>query len=128
MSTSTGPPANPSGKSHRTLAFLAVGLLVSLLLAGVVSYYAAADPDGLTKVSEDQGFAGSASAHALDDGPFAGYGTNGVESPRLSGGIAGAVGVGTTFLLVGGLFLLVRGRTSRSPQEAAEGPRSDVPS
>ena len=33
------------------------GVLVALLLAGVASYYASGDPDGLTKVSEDQGFA-----------------------------------------------------------------------
>ncbi len=33
-----------------------IGLAVSLLLAGVVSYYASSSPDGLEKVAEDIGF------------------------------------------------------------------------
>ena len=36
--------------------FLAAGFLVSLFLAGVVSFYASSDPDGLEKVAEDIGF------------------------------------------------------------------------
>ena len=33
------------------------------MLAGVVSYYASSEPDGLTKVSEDKGFAGTETDH-----------------------------------------------------------------
>jgi len=36
-------------------ALLVTGLLVALLLAGGVSYFASSDPDGLTKVAADQG-------------------------------------------------------------------------
>ena len=36
--------------------FLVSGFVVSLFLAGVVSFYASSDPDGLEKVAEDIGF------------------------------------------------------------------------
>ena len=36
--------------------FLLAGLLASLLLAGVASFYASSSPDGLEKVAEDIGF------------------------------------------------------------------------
>lgn len=111
----------------RTLPFLLVGLLVAVLLAGVVSHYASSDPDGLTKVSEDQGFAASASDHPLDESPFAGYSTSGLESPRLSGGIAGVVGVGVTLLLAGAVVLVVRRRSGESSADDAGRPRRDVP-
>ena len=46
-------------------------LLVALLLAGVVSRFASSDPDGLTKVAEDKGFADTEKAR---DSPVGGYG------------------------------------------------------
>ena len=67
--------------------------VVALLLAGVVSFYASGDPDGLTKVSEDQGFAATEKEHGAADGPLAGYAAEDVDDERLSGGIAGVVGV-----------------------------------
>jgi cobalt/nickel transport protein len=89
-------------------ALVVVGLLVALVLAGGVSYYASGDPDGLNKVASDEGFAEGEKAHDLEDSPFAGYETTGVDNGRLSGGLAGVVGVGVTFLLVGGLVYAVR--------------------
>ena len=85
-------------------------LLVALLLAGVVSFYADSDPDGLTKVSQDQGFAQTEKDHATADGPFAGYATSFVGDERLSGGLAGVVGVVVVLALAGGLTLVVRRR------------------
>ena len=91
---------------------LAAGILVvALVLAGVVSFYAASTPDGLTKVSQDQGFAGSETAHRAADGPFAGYGASFISDDRLSGGFAGAVGVLVVLVLAGGLALVVRRRS-----------------
>ncbi len=91
---------------------VAVGiLLVSLLLAGVVSFYAASSPDGLTKVSQDQGFADTEEEHDAADGPFAGYGSSFIDDERLSGGVAGVVGVLVVLALGSGLTLLVRRRT-----------------
>lgn len=99
--------------SGRTL-LLGVLVLV-LLLAGVGSYYASAHPDGLERVAEQTGFAGSAEDGAAADGPLAGYEVDGVSGPRLSGGLAGVVGVLVTLLLAGGLGYAVRGRRRASP-------------
>ena len=44
-------------KKVSTVWVVVGGLVVALLLAGIVSFYASGDPDGLTKVSEDKGFA-----------------------------------------------------------------------
>lgn len=116
MSPGDDVRSSPGGSG--TLPFLLVSLLVAVLLAGVVSHYASSDPDGLTKVSEDQGFAASASDHELDESPFAGYSTSGLESPRLSGGVAGVAGVVTTFLLAGAVSFLVRRRDGSSAATA----------
>lgn len=107
-------------------ALLVGGLLLTLLLAGIASFYASSDPDGLEKAAQDTGIAGEARDSATDGSPLAGYETTGVDDGRLSGGLAGVVGVGVTFLLVGGLVLAVRrGQTSgaraggsRAPDEA----------
>jgi cobalt/nickel transport protein len=107
---STRRAADSIGRSNRTKLFVLAGLLVALVLAGIVSYYASADPDGLTKVSEDEGFAQSEEAHDLEDSPFAGYSTKDVDNERLSGAMAGVIGVGVTFVVAGGVALLVRRR------------------
>lgn len=92
----------------RRNGFLLAGLLVSLLLAGVVSGFASPDPDGLEKAAQDAGFSQAATDHALADGPLAGYGVAGVENDRLSTGLAGVLGVAVTFAFGLGLFALVR--------------------
>jgi hypothetical protein len=94
--------------STRTL--LVVGVLVSLLLAGIGSFYSSALPDGLEFVAEQTGFADSAQEHAAADSPFADYATQGVDNPRLSGGLAGVVGSVLVLVVAGGLFLMLRRR------------------
>ena len=89
-------------------AFIAAGLAVALALAFVVGPVASDEPDGLERVAIDQGFADEAATHALDDLPTAGYAVEGVDDERLSGGLAGLLGVTATFLLAGGLLLVVR--------------------
>jgi cobalt/nickel transport protein len=96
----------------RTRTLLLTGLLVALLLGGVASYYASSNPDGLEYVAEQTGFLDSADDHAAGDGPMADYAVRGVEDDRLSGGLAGVVGIGVTLLLAGGLALVVRRRGS----------------
>lgn len=97
-----------------TAAVLAAGLVVALLLAGVASSFASTAPDGLEKVAGDQGFLGTADAHALDASPVAGYAVDGVDDERLATGAAGVAGVLVTFALGTGLFLLVRRRPART--------------
>jgi cobalt/nickel transport system permease protein/cobalt/nickel transport protein len=99
-----------------TRALVVAGILVALLIAGVASFYASSDPDGLTKVSEDKGFASSEKEHGAAAGPFAGYETKGVDDARLSGGMAGVVGSVVVLVVAGGLVLLVR---RRRPADAA---------
>ncbi len=100
--------------STRTL--LVVGVLISLLLAGVVSYYASSHPDGLVSVAGQQGFLDRAKDPASSGSPFARYATRGVDDARLSGGIAGVVGVAAVGALAGGLFMALR-RRNRDEQD-----------
>jgi hypothetical protein len=109
MSATTDAPAR-----RRTAGFLLAGLLISLLLAGVVSYWASSDPDGLNKVAIDHGFAGAEQPHPAADSPFAGYGTRGVDNEFASGALAGVVGVGITLVVAGGLFMAIRRRGDHS--------------
>lgn len=99
----------------RQRTFLAVGLLVALLIAGVGSYYASSHPDGLEYVAGKTGFLDSAEDPVDTGSPFADYGTKGVDDERLSGGIAGVAGVGLTLLIGGGLFWVLRRRPAPQP-------------
>lgn len=93
-----------------TRTFVLTGLLAALLLAGVASYYASTHPDGLEYVAEQAGFLDSADEHAVADGPMADYAVDGVDDARLSGGLAGVVGVLVTLVLAGGVGYAVRRR------------------
>lgn len=97
-----------------TKAVVLAGLLVALLLAGVVSFYASASPDGLNRVAIDKGFAAGEKPHALESSPLSGYSLRGVDNEKLSGGIAGVAGVGVTFLAAAALALVVRRRRADS--------------
>ncbi|MFI5493869.1 PDGLE domain-containing protein [Actinoplanes sp. NPDC051859] len=103
--------------------FLASGLLVALLLAGVVSAFASGSPDGLdataregcTFNAEDEITGGKCMVqqeadHQLADSPLADYGIKGLSEGPLSTGLAGVLGVFVTFAIGGGLFWLVRRR------------------
>ena len=83
-------------------------LLVSLLLAGVVSFYASSNPDGLEKVAETVGFLDTSKDHAIADSPLADYGVKGVDNERLSVGLSGVIGVLGTAGISAGLFYFLR--------------------
>lgn len=88
--------------------FLISGFIASLLLAGVVSFYASSHPDGLEKVAEDIGFIETAKENTNADSLLADYGVKGVDNERLSVGAAGVIGVIATGVISTGLFMLVR--------------------
>ena len=103
--------------------FLAGGLLVALVLAGVVSNFASSSPDGLDattlkgctvdakgNITGGQCMAQQAGSHQTKDSPLAGYGIAGIKNRYLSNGLAGAAGVLLTFGIGAGLFWLVRRR------------------
>ncbi|WP_433356570.1 PDGLE domain-containing protein [Micromonospora saelicesensis] len=115
---------------NRSWAFLAGGLLVALLLAGVVSNYASSHPDGLdssllkgcTVDADDNIVGGSCPAqqardHELADSPLADYGVRGVRNSFVSTGLSGVLGVLVTFAIGAGGFWLLR-RRGGTPTDA----------
>ncbi|MGA5871217.1 energy-coupling factor ABC transporter permease [Streptomyces cinereoruber] len=96
------------------------GVVTALVLAGFVSFYASASPDGLEKVAADQGIDAKAEEyeHATADSPLADYGVRGVDAERLSGGLAGVIGVGATLAAGTGVFLVVRRRRTAAAESA----------
>lgn len=88
--------------------FWILGLLVTLVLAGVVSYYASGSPDGLESVAEKFGFIETAKDSAVAGTPLNDYSVKGVDNPRLSTGLAGVLGVAVTGVIAYGLFYLAR--------------------
>ena len=94
--------------------FLAAGFLVSIFLAGVVSFYASSDPDGLEKVAEDIGFIETAKDHTYADGVLADYGVKGIENERASVGVAGVIGVIGTAVVAGLLFTFIARKPSKA--------------
>jgi cobalt/nickel transport protein len=105
--------------------FLAGGLLVALLLAGVVSNFASSSPDGLDATARE-GCTFSADGeitggtcmlqkeqeHQTAGSPLADYGIRGIDNPYLSTGLSGVLGVLVTFGIGGGVFWLLRRRTA----------------
>jgi len=100
--------------------FTVGGLLVVLGLAFFVSPLASSSPDGLEKVSQDQGFANSAEDHTLGDSPLADYGVEGVEDEGLSTGLSGIIGVVMTFGAAMVVFGLIRVQAAK--RRRGEGP------
>jgi cobalt/nickel transport protein len=112
----------------KRMGFVLAGLAVSLLLAGVVSTFAADTPDGLeytarqgcTLDEEYEPVDGECIARAEEEHSFAGglladYGWRGVDNDALATGLSGVVGVLVTFAVGGGLFWLVRRRPPARP-------------
>ena len=96
--------------------FFTFALLICLGLAGGASFYASSHPDGLEKVAEVIGFSATAEENANSDTPLADYAVDGIENERISGGLAGVIGVLGTAAISGGLFLLIR-RKKSSPSK-----------
>ncbi|MFC0625750.1 energy-coupling factor ABC transporter permease [Kribbella deserti] len=72
---------------------LGIALAVTLLVAGGVSLFASAHPDGLEFVGESLGFGSSAQDSAVAGSPLADYGVSGIGNERVSGALAGIIGV-----------------------------------
>ena len=96
-----------------TRRLVATGLGVCLVLAGIVSVWASGHPDGLEFVAEKLGFIDSAGEHATGGSPLADYGVAGIGNERLSGGLAGVLGVVVVAVIAFGLMHLLRRRGSR---------------
>jgi cobalt/nickel transport protein len=118
--------------ASRNRLFWAGFLIVTLLIAGGLSYAASSSPDGLDsatlqgcQVVERDGaeeltgqcIAQNAREHAMADSPLADYSVRGVAD---SGGIAGVIGVVVTLALAGGLFWTIgRSKSSKNSTSAS---------
>lgn len=119
MNATTRPPSgaadavNAEGAARLTTRWLVlIGVAVSLVLAGIVSYYASGHPDGLQFVAHQLGFGDA--AQAGHDAPLAGYSVKGVSDGRLSGGLAGVIGVVVTGAIAFAMTWALRRRGSRT--------------
>ena len=117
MSTPTTTPTgtSPARRRATTRSLVVVGLLVSAVLAGVVSFYASGHPDGLEHVAGALGFDSAARGSATAGSPLADYAVADVSDPRLSGGLAGLAGILVVGLVMAGLVLVLRRRTPTRP-------------
>ncbi|MER5276203.1 energy-coupling factor ABC transporter permease [Streptomyces sp. NPDC002809] len=119
-------PAREPAAAHRsTKGLWATGLVTALVLAGFVSFYASANPDGLEKVATDQGIDKEAKDHAAKDSPLADYGVKDVSDARMSGGLAGVIGVGATLVVGSGAFYVVSRRRRADDEPADRDSRTD---
>jgi cobalt ECF transporter T component CbiQ/cobalamin biosynthesis protein CbiM len=121
-------PATPAtGRRARRWAFFGAGLVVTLLLAGVVSNFASSSPDGLDATAlqgctvDDEGeitggvcIAQQEQEHEFGTGPLADYSFVGIDNPYLATGLAGVVGVLVTFGIGVAVLQLVRRRRART--------------
>ena len=124
-STSAPAPAHATGSPRRRSVrpLWITGIVVTVLCAGGLSFYASASPDGLEKVAADNGIDEKAEDHSAKDSPLADYGVKDISSPRLSGGLAGIIGAGATLALGSGVFVILRRRRAEpSPGTAAQEP------
>jgi cobalt/nickel transport protein len=109
-----------SAPTRRGAAFFVGFLVVVLVIAGGISYFASSDPDGLDTVTlsgcelDEAGepvagtcIAQNAGEHAMATSPLADYAVEGGEGTV---GFAGVIGALVTFVVAGGLFWLVRRR------------------
>lgn len=106
--------AAPAARSNRGL--WATGLVTALVLAGFVSFYASANPDGLEKVATDKGIDKKVEDHASKDSPLADYGVKDISDARISGGLAGVIGVGATLVVGSGAFYVVTRRRRKGDE------------
>ncbi|MCP2250768.1 PDGLE domain-containing protein [Lentzea aerocolonigenes] len=82
--------------------------VVSLLIAGVLSYFASGDPDGLDKTVEDTGIAAHAQEHPFAGSTFADYALGGDDKFT---GLAGVLGVIAVLAVSFSLFWFLRKKT-----------------
>lgn len=107
--------ARPAGRT------LGVAVAVTLLIAGGLSLFASAHPDGLEFVGGKLGFDTAAKDSATSGSPLADYGVDGIGNSHVSGALAGIIGVLVTIVL-GLVIAKLSGmrRAKNAPEHDAE--------
>ena len=105
--------------NRRAIGWFALGLLITVFVAVVVSQFASSEPDGLEYVADGQGFAETGEDHHLADAPLADYGENLEADRAISTGVAGLIGVAAALGVGFGLFWLIRAPNTDTPDPAS---------
>lgn len=105
-STTVDEQPEPAAAPGKLRPFLLGGLGLTLVLAGIVSFFASSSPDGLEAVAENKGFIDQASDHLFGSWALADYG----EVGGIPVGVAGIIGVGAVLLVTGAVAYAARGR------------------
>ena len=102
--------------NRKTWGFILAGLLISMLLAALLSPFASKAPDGLEKVAKDKGFAEKGEGAPAWRFPLMpGYAVTGVRSKALSTALAGLAGTLVVFgIALGAAKVISRRRGARS--------------
>ncbi len=95
---------------RRTRTFWLAGLVITLVVAAVVSQFASDDPDGLEYVAEREGIAATAEDHDLSGSALADYGDGLTGNSAVDTAIAGVVGVVITLGVGWAFFHFIRRR------------------
>ncbi|TDD09414.1 cobalt ABC transporter permease [Nonomuraea deserti] len=104
--TPVGEPEPAPAAPGALRPFLLGGVGVTLVLAGLVSFFASSSPDGLEAVAEDKGFIDRAADHLFGSWALADYG----EVGGIPVGVAGVIGVGLVLVLTGAVAYAARSR------------------
>ncbi|HEY4568126.1 MAG TPA: energy-coupling factor ABC transporter permease [Kribbella sp.] len=105
--------AKPAGRS------LGVGVAVTLVVAGGLSLFASAHPDGLEFVGAKLGFDSAAKESAVGGSPLADYGVSGIGNAQVSGALAGIIGVLVTIVVGLALAKLASLRANKASENRA---------
>jgi cobalt/nickel transport system permease protein len=118
------PPGADRSGAGGLRPFVLGALAASVVLAGVVSFYASSSPDGLERVAGDFGFLSQTAEHPLADSALADYSVKGIEDERLSAGVAGVLGVGVSLAAGAAVTFALRRRHRRKLADELPTPTS----
>ncbi|MEX0783146.1 MAG: PDGLE domain-containing protein [Dehalococcoidia bacterium] len=100
----------PESRSLLRRYWWVAGLVIAVVVVFFAVPFASSDPDGLEKVAEDKEFVTEAEDNGYEWLPD--YSVPGVENERVSGILAGVIGLVVVFLLMVGFGRLVARRRS----------------
>jgi cobalt/nickel transport protein len=92
------PPLTVTGNKRKWI----VMAIITLVVAGIISYFSSSHPDGLQRVAEDHGFMDKAKKPTWTAW-ISGYELPGIGIPIVKVGLAGIIGATLLFFVLYGL-------------------------